>query len=171
MGKIFPVLLLLWPMTLYAQTEKPPELSTYIHAQEPYGQGTLTKLGVHVYDATLWTDAKSWSMNTIFALELRYGTGFTSNALVSRSLEEMQRSADFPQVQTASYTQQLGAIFPDVNDGDIITTLYLPQKGVLFFYNGKPCGAIKDKAFAQRFLNIWLSPTTSEPKLRANLLP
>ena len=68
------LLFLLWPTTLFAQTQKPAEIAPYIHANDPYGQGTLTKLWIHAYDATLWTDAHSWSMSAPFALTLRYDT-------------------------------------------------------------------------------------------------
>ena len=162
--------ILLMPSAAFAQTAKPPELAPYIHAAVPYGQGTLTKLWIHAYDATLWTDASTWSMDAPFALSLRYGTDFNKEELVSRSIQEMQRSGALSAEQVASYTQQLGAIFSNVNEGDIITALYMPGKGARFFYNGKPSGTIKDQAFAQQFIDIWMSPNTSEPKLRNTLL-
>jgi len=162
--------LLLLPVMVLAQTERPPELAPYIHAAKPYGQGTLTKLWIHAYDAALWTDAKEWSMAVPFALTLHYGSDFSSDSLVSRSISEMHRSETLSKEQIASYTEQLGKIFPDVREGDVITALYLPKKGAIFFYNGKPSGSIKDNAFATRFLSIWLSPETSEPKLRQELL-
>ena len=82
----------------------------------------------------------------------------------------MRQSPDFTEAQAASYSKQLSAIFPDVDDGDVVTVLYIPEKGALFFFNGKPCGAIKDNVLAQRFFGIWFSPNTSEPELRAALL-
>jgi len=153
-----------------AQTTKPPELAPYIHASQPYGQGGLTKLWIHAYDATLWTDAAQWSMNEPFALSLRYGTNFSSSSLTSRSIDEMQENEPLTEAQAASYGKQLAAIFPDVRDKDVITAIYLPKKGALFFHNGKPAGKIEDDEFAQRFMNIWLSPKTSEPQLRKQLL-
>jgi len=109
-------------------------------------------------------------MNAPFAISLRYATDFTASSLVERSIEEMQHSGPLSKEQIASYSKQLGKIFPNVDEDDVITALYLPDKGVIFFYNGKPCGSIKDNAFAIRFLNIWLSPQTSEPQLRQELL-
>ena len=164
------IVILLLPVSAFAQTEKPPELSSYIQAPSPYGQGTLTKLWIHAYDATLWTDARVWSMNEPFALSLRYGTDFDRGELVSRSIDEMQHSGALSKDKIVYYTQQLDAIFPNVNEGDVITALYLPGEGTRFFYNGKPAGNIGDMELAQRFINIWLSPQTSEPKLRETLL-
>jgi hypothetical protein len=37
-------------------------------------------------------------------------------------------------------------------------------------FNGQPLGEIRDAEFARRFFAIWLSPQTSEPKLRLALL-
>ena len=161
---------LLLPLSALAQTAKPPELAPYIHAAAPYGQGTLNKLWIHAYDAQLWTDAKPWSMDKEYALSLRYGHDFDGGRIADRSIDEMRHDGSLPKEQEESYRKQLTAIFPDVKDGDIITALYQPDKGVTFFYNGKACGAITDKQFAKRFMGIWLSPATSEPELHGALL-
>ena len=39
-----------------------------------------------------------------------------------------------------------------------------------FLVNGKPTGEVRDTEFANLFFGIWLSPKTSEPKLRVALL-
>ena len=39
-----------------------------------------------------------------------------------------------------------------------------------FFHNGDPLGDIPDEEFGAQFLAIWLSPDTSRPELRAQLI-
>ncbi len=60
--------------------------------------------------------------------------------------------------------------FPDIVKGDRITGVFEPGVTAKFFFNGQPRGEIRDADFALRFFGIWLSPKTSEPKLRDALL-
>jgi hypothetical protein len=60
--------------------------------------------------------------------------------------------------------------FPDVKEGDRITGIHLPTVGARFYFNGQLRATVKDVAFSQQFFGIWLSPTTSEPRLRTELL-
>jgi hydroxyacylglutathione hydrolase len=57
-----------------------------------------------------------------------------------------------------------------LKDGDRITALHVPGQAVRFFHNGRATAEVGDAAFADSFFGIWLSPKTSEPKLRARLL-
>ena len=68
----------------------PPEISSVIHAGQPYGAGKYAVLFITAYDTELWTDAAQWSMNAPFALTLRYHIGFSSSYLINRTLREMK---------------------------------------------------------------------------------
>lgn len=153
-----------------AAMSKPPEVSAYVKAPSPYGQGTLHKLFMKVYESSLWTDARKWSMNSTFALCIRYEMNFSTKELVKRTFEEMEREAPVPQEEKQTYGAKLAQLFHDVHPGDVITAVFVPKKGAVFYYNGKEQGVLSDIAFAKRFFNIWLGPTTSEPKLRDLLL-
>jgi hypothetical protein len=48
--------------------------------------------------------------------------------------------------------------------------IYDPSTGVTFWLNGKRISEIRDTEFASQFFAIWLSPKTSQPKLRLSLL-
>jgi hypothetical protein len=150
--------------------EKPPEIASVIHASQPYGEGTYSWMMIKAYDAILWTDAETWSMQSPFALVLHYRMHFTSKQLADRSIDEMRHIQPLSDAEAADYRAQLTRLFPDVKDGDAITALYIPHQGAQMFYNGKATGRITDDAFAQRFLNIWLSEKTSAPDLRKQLV-
>ena len=61
-------------------------------------------------------------------------------------------------------------IFPDVKKGDHITGVYRPSEKAVFFFNQKLLGELSDPELAKRFFGIWLSPLTTEPKMRLHLL-
>jgi len=137
------------------------------------GQGRLTYFGLNVYGAKLWvTDvfkADDFSAHPV-ALELEYARSLVGQLIAERSLDEMKKVGSVPQDKAAAWLASMVQIFPDVNKGDRITGVYHPVDGMRFFLNGKPRGEVRDGAFARLFIGIWLSPRTSEPKLRQALL-
>ncbi len=150
---------------------RPIELSDIIAAPEPYGAATLTWLFLTAYEASIWTDAPAWSMDSTFALVIVYRMSFTREELVERTVEEMARLS--PQLDAAArdrLSRALGKAFPDVKSGDRITALHIPGTPVAFFHNGTPTSQISAPDFADPFFGIWLSPQTSEPSVRAGLL-
>jgi len=164
----FALLLALLPVTAFA--DAPPEIAPYIKAEKPYGAAKLTKLVFHVYDATLWTDAASWTMGKSFALTLRYGMNFDGDDLAARSIDEMEGQEKLDKPTAASWRARLNKLFPDVKKGDRITAVYLPGKETRIYHNGKYRGSVAGALFARRFIDIWMSPRTSEPALRQNLI-
>ena len=154
----------------FAAPAKPAEVSTYVKAEAPYGQGTLKKLFMKVYESQLWTDARSWSMNSTFALSIRYAMNFSTKELVDRTFDEMKREGPVSAQDRQTYGAKLSQLYHDVHPGDVITAVFLPKKGAVFYYNGKEQGTLPNVAFAKRFFNIWLGPTSSEPELRDRLI-
>jgi hypothetical protein len=51
-----------------------------------------------------------------------------------------------------------------------LTGIYLPGGATHFYLGETLLGSVNDPDFGRRFFNIWLSETTTEPKLRAALL-
>ena len=105
-----------------------------------------------------------------FALSLIYGMHFSSQELVERSIREMQRVASPSAQQLAQYRAALARIFPDVDQGDRVTAIRTQDGRTVFYFNARLAGTVNDPSFAPAFFGIWLSPETSEPAMRANLL-
>ena len=82
----------------------------------------------------------------------------------------MRRSAIISDAQAGIWTADILRVIPNVKKGDRILGVYRPGIGATFLVNGKPVGEILDLELARLFFGIWLSPTTSEPKLRSALL-
>jgi hypothetical protein len=148
----------------------PPEIANVIHADKPYGEGHVSFLFLKAYNARLWTDAATWSMDAPFAMEITYGMGFDTDDLVERTIKEMKHvDPGLDDAEVARLTPQLNKVYPPVKSGDRLTALYVPGKPVAFSHNGAPTGAI-DSSYAKDFFGLWLLPNTSDPSLRDKLL-
>ena len=149
------------------------ELKEFLPHNRLIGKGRLTYFGFQVYDARLWAApgfmAEDLSSQP-FALELAYLRDFASADIAARSILEMRRSADVSEIKAKAWAQEMLRVSPDVKKGERVMGVNKPGIGAAFMVNGKPSGEIRDVEFARLFFGIWLSPKTSEPKLRSGLL-
>jgi len=151
----------------------PPEVAGALPGARLIGAGRLTFFGLHVYDARLWArdDFKPADFaDTALAIEVEYARTISARQLADRSLTEIKRSGAVPADKAARWLALMLKVFTDVKEGDRLTGVQLPGSRSRFFANGRPNGDVDDAEFTQRFFGIWLSPSTSEPKLRAALL-
>ena len=165
--------LLVAPLSSMAQTTAPAEVAAELPGARALGNGRLTFLGLHVYDARLWvgTEFRAEAFEQApLALELEYGRTLYGKLIAERSLKEMKRVEAFTDEQGARWLDEMTKLFPDVAKGDRITGVQRPGSAARIFFNGKLRGEVRDPEFARRFFGIWLSPKTSEPKLRESLL-
>ena len=150
-----------------------PELNTLLPQHRLIGKGRLTVWGFQVYDARFWA-LPSFKPNSIstqpFVLELAYLRDFTSKDTAERSIKEMRRLASINEEQARIWMTAMQRVIPDIQKGDRIMGINQPGIGAQFFVNGKASGEIREAEFARLFFGIWLSPKTSEPKLRDVLL-
>ena len=137
------------------------------------GEGVLRFLGFEIYRARLWVqpgfDADNYAAQPL-ALELTYQRNFTADAIAKRSIEEMRRVGSFTPQQATRWQQALAAALPDVKPGDRLLGLYQPGAGAVFKMGGRVVGEVPDADFSRLFFGIWLSPQTSEPGLRQELV-
>lgn len=149
-----------------------PELSALPRARL-VGQARLTVWGFDIYDARLWAPANFSAAGfaaSALALELNYLRNFEAADIAERSLKEMRRSQGISDVQAARWKAELLRVIPDVRKGDRITGVHRPGVSAAFWVNGRASGEILDADFARLFFGIWLSPGTSEPRMREALL-
>lgn len=137
------------------------------------GQGRFRYFGLSIYDARLWTaeplDAARWAEQPL-TLELQYARSLVGREIAKRSLTEMRRQTAISDAQAQTWLQAMEAAFPDVKDGDRISGQYEPGVAASFYFNGQLRRRVADAEFARLFFGIWLSPKTSEPALREQLL-
>ena len=151
--------------------EQPP--ATPLSGVRLAGQGVLRFLGFEIYRARLWVppgfDAGNYGAQPL-ALELTYHRDFSADAIAKRSLEEMRRVGSFTAEQATRWQQALQAALPDVKAGDRLLGIHQPGVGATFKMGGRVVGEVPDAEFSRLFFGIWLSPQTSEPALRQQLI-
>jgi Chalcone isomerase-like len=165
-------LALAW-IAAHAQTTPPVEVAAELPGARLLGRGGLSFMMLHIYDARLWV-ADGFKADdfagTSLALELEYARTLYGELIAQRSLKEMKRQGGFSDAQAERWLAAMKQVFPDVAKSDRLTGVLRPGESAQFFLNGKLRGEIRDADFARRFFGIWLSPQTSEPKLRQALL-
>jgi len=82
----------------------------------------------------------------------------------------MQGIGTVPRERAERWLDAMRGIFPDVAKGDRITGLQVPGEATRFWLNGQPIGELRDAEFTRLFFGIWLSPRSSQPRLREALL-
>lgn len=154
--------------------KKPPEeVLAALPGAHYRGSGKLTFLRLHVYDASLWVQSNfnpEGFEKQALALELAYARSLKGELIAERSLVEMRKHIEVSPPQAELWLAEMKRIFPDVAAGDRITGLQFPGESTRIYFNGKLRGEVRDADFTRAFFSIWLSPRTSEPKLRLALL-
>ena len=155
--------------------DAPPEVRSAFGTPALQGQGRLRFLGLRVYDAVLWTPAgqrvtAADAASQALALEIRYQRALQGQQIAERSLLEMRRQGDLDDVVAQRWLQTMTGLFPDVVEGSRITAVNMPREGARFFVDGRLKGSVAEPDFARRFFGIWLSPQSSDQKLRLALL-
>ena len=157
-----------------AQTAAPePTLGAALQDKTSVGKARLRYWGFAVYDASLWAlpgfDASRFESQR-FGLELAYLRDFKGADIAERSIGEMKDLATIEPAQATRWTQAMSKLFPDVKRGDRITGVHVPGSGARFYLNGRLLGEVADDAFSRLFFGIWLSPKTSQPRMRETLI-
>jgi len=150
-----------------------PTLTAALQDKISVGKARLKVWGFDVYDATLFArtgfDAARYG-DQRFALELAYLRNFDGADIAERSVEEMRRVAPIDDTRAAAWLKAMTDVFPNVKKGDRITGVHVPGTGARFYLNGRLLGEVADDAFSRQFFGIWLSPQTSQPRMRETLL-
>ena len=167
---------IVWTTAVFGYTTagaQPAEHAVPLPGVRLAGQGTRRFLGFDIYHARLWVSPgfqpDDYAAQPL-ALELAYQRHFTAQAIAQRSIEEMRRVGPFTAQQATRLQQALQAALPEVQAGDRLTGLYRPGAGAVFQLQGRTVGEVANPEFARLFFGIWLSPKTSEPRLRQALL-
>ncbi len=136
-------------------------------------QARFRYFGFEVYDLRLWaapgfvfTDYERQP----FVLELAYLRALKGPLIAERSIREMRGVGAVDDEQARRWETAMREAFPDVARGDRLAGLHEPGQGARFTHNGRPAGVVADPEFARLFFGIWLSPRTSEPRLRDALM-
>lgn len=131
--------------------------------------------GLEIYEASLWLSPEAgldWASNRL-VLSLLYQRSFSAQAIVERSLQEMQKQGALSPPMAQQWQHLLSQVLTDVRAGERLTVTYLPQRGLRFWHHARRAtllGEMTDLGLCERFLGIWLSSSSTAPTLRQALL-
>jgi hypothetical protein len=85
-------------------------------------------------------------------------------------MDEMQGQRALSAAQKQTWAGVLQSLIPNVRNGERLTGIYTPDKGMQLLHQDRLLGEVADVELAQRFFGIWLAPETSQRQLRQQLL-
>lgn len=122
-----------------------------------------------IYDIELYAENNHVDNGQNIALSLTYKRDLKGHDISERSIFEIRNLGFTNKDILQSWQNKMDQIFPNVQDGTVLTGISYPNKAV-FYKDGTEIGTILDAEFSQYFFDIWLSPKTSEPDMRKALL-
>ncbi|MEP1471142.1 MAG: chalcone isomerase family protein [Halieaceae bacterium] len=133
------------------------------------GEAELRVLFWSIYNSTLYSaDGQYSEGQRPLQLKIQYLLDIDSEALVERTGEEWS-SQGMNHERQQQWLDALATLWPDVSKNDVLTLDIDEQDRSTFYRNGELLGVIEDPEFGDSFTGIWLSPTTTRPKLRLAL--
>lgn len=173
--KLFFILTLLTTQAKADSATSPaiPEAKQAIDNLQKMGQGRFTWWGLSVYDAELWSGTAPTEFDYTkhsHWLQLKYARDFKGANIAESSREQIEKQGLGNPQTLDNWQKQLTDLFPNIQEDDTLSALYVPNQPTRFFHNGQPIGQITSADLAQAFMGIWLSSATSEPKLRRQLI-
>lgn len=144
-------------------------LSVAAQAPEPplVGSGPFRWYGLRLYDIEYREAAGACTPRI---LRITYARRIPAERLVKATLDQWREIGLNDDPNLRCWLRQIRAIWPDIEPGDFLL-LTVDQDGASHFFGTEGyLGTIPDPAFGAAFTAIWLSPDTTEPKLREQLL-
>lgn len=174
----FITLLFIYTLTLSmaadGQTDKAIErLPPNLHDLQLKKVGTtqFSVLFWDIYNSSLYTESGSYSRKTPpdrLIFEIEYLKDITVDDLLERTIQQWEH-LEFTEAEYGRFIVPLKTIWPNISSGDKLV-LFVNNNQSTFYFNNEKIGLIQQKEFSQIFLDIWLSPKTSQPQLRYELL-
>lgn len=148
--------------------EFPNDITDYKESLNQVGQARFKVLFWNIYDSALFTPSGDFKQEEDYVFEITYLRDIEKEELIKRTVEQWQHLGLLNE-DYQIYVPMLMDIWPDISEGDRLA-IWVSQKGAAFYFNQQLAGVVEHKYFGKQFVAIWLSPKTSQPKLRNKLL-
>lgn len=133
------------------------------------GEGELRKFFIKVYDAKLATPSGRYIDNRSLCLQIDYSVAITDAQFLKATSKQFSHLG-VSDAQKADWLAALKPLMPSVKKGDQIV-LYVDKDGQgTLYHNRIKTGALASPQLTDSFANIWLSPKSSEQRLRRALV-
>lgn len=153
-----------------SSTETPSYISRHVEEAFPVGHGRMHYLLWDLYDAKLYAPKGLLQNGCPMALSITYLHDLKGQKIAEKSIELMQNQGLTSKRMADNWRAKMSEIFPNVQKGSNLTGVRASDGTTIFYHDGKEAGRIADPEFGSRFFAIWLSPETTEPQLRYELL-
>ncbi|TXR54879.1 chalcone isomerase family protein [Reinekea thalattae] len=133
------------------------------------GQSTLKVFAWEIYHSELYTEDGRYDESTDnYVLKITYLRDITQQQLIKQTYKQLSKLGVDESIYQR-YDAQLKQLWPDVSKGDSLSA-HIQPTGTDFYFNGNAIGSVKGADFGPMFGSIWLSPNTSQPDLRKQLI-
>lgn len=140
------------------------------------GAGLRKKLLFKVYVAALYVETPSKdgaaviSSSEIKRMRLSILRSLKGSQVSEAISEGFERNSKDQMPRLQDRLKKLGAMIPDVKEGDEIAFTAVPDKGVQVTVRGTDRGTIEGRDFADALFSVWLGPNPVEEDLKKALL-
>ena len=132
------------------------------------GKAKFSVLFWDIYDSALFSHNGEYLSDSPYLFEIKYLRDISRDDLIDRTIEQWQHLG-IEKETYQPFVVELENIWPNIRKGDELA-MWTDGNATAFYFNQAFKGQITDPAFSQLFASIWLSPKTSQPKLRKQLL-
>ncbi len=163
-------------LTAVVTTSLSAEVPSPLRDLYKHGQGTMQVYFWKLYDAEFYLPSKTLDLTDYpQALKITYLRDIKKKDLIEATKEQWQHIGLTHDNQN-NWLQLLDEIWPEITKNDTLVIRVENDGASQFFYqkvgssNLVLLGDVDDSDFGENFLAIWLSPKTSRPDLREQLL-
>lgn len=155
---------------LFSAKEAKANLQDVMSQKQLVGQARFEKFFMDIYDVRLYARDGSWREGEPLVLELQYLRNIKGVRIAQVSANEIRGLGFDDENKIRQWESAMRDIFPDVDDGTVLTGVFSHDGQSIFYHNDKELGRIEDPEFGRYFFGIWLDEKTSDPDLRAQIL-
>jgi hypothetical protein len=143
--------------------------SKHIPQAKLVGSYCFNVFGLKIYHIELWSKNGQFSYQQPLSLSITYHKNFTASQLTKKTISEIEKTNQLNSQQLAKYNVYINKLFVDVKKNQNKTAIFMPNGNLKIFLEQQQISEINDIEFAKDFLNIWLSPKSSYPKMSSAL--
>lgn len=134
------------------------------------GQAQLNVMFFNIYQSRLYTRDGEYAAGQLpVRLDIKYQRDISAETLVEQTQKEW-RHLGISQTKVREWSPRLTELWPNIQKDDRLSFQVDAQGTGSFTHNGNRLGTIDDTEMADSFLAIWLSPNTSRPEHRQQLI-
>ena len=134
------------------------------------GKAMLGMLFFDIYTSEIKTRSGKYEKDIRpIQLKISYERKITSQTLIQQTIKEWDAQGIQKKGRQA-WIKRLEEIWPTVMPSDTLIFEVNTLEENEFFFNGNSIGGVEDFEFGESFLDIWLSPNTTRPKMRRDMI-